>query len=127
MTIQDDFLKNIADGLSSGSIKIPAYLAYSTSTAVPLLSDTTLVGEVGDRTAFEVESPPDVFSKTWSTINSGATVPTAGIEYGSVAVMTKLESTDADNLMCSAITVPTITHTTSFDIESTITYTVGRL
>lgn len=125
--ILDEFLNEMADALLSGTSRIPAALAYSTDGTAVLASSTSLDGELGDRTVADNEASGISNTAQWSSIRSSTSVlGSTGDALNKLAVTAELESTDVDDLLFAEFVIPATAHTTSFDIETTFTFTFDR-
>lgn len=119
--ITDIFLEQVASALASETFTVPDYLTVGTEVITPAVTDTTLSGEIG----------PRVSSSITRTVNA--------VEFASIRSSTSVIDSTGDSLTSSAlfsassggdlftsVVLPSITHTSTFDIEFDWTFTVNR-
>lgn len=120
--ITDLMLNEMAKGLAGDSFVIPSHFAYSTDTVAITAAMTTISGEVSTRNAAgDVRTLNQV---NFSGIRSGTQVTSsAGITLKTLGVF----SASTSGTLLSAVTLPSILHTTTFDIDTEVNYTINRL
>jgi hypothetical protein len=119
--INDNLLNGVATLLSGGSFTIPSYLAFGSTTGTLTATDIITSGEF-DRNALSSDS------------NTTNTVTYIGSRLGSEAssqtinIISLVNSSTANgsNDIISNFLLPSVIHTTSFDINVEVTYTITR-
>ena len=118
----DQFLNEIAKAFNAESFVYPSYMLVSTDSAyTPAVTDTSVPGEVGSR-----------FSITRSRSNNVVTI--SGIRSGAVVTSTSGDvlyaygdnSAISSGTLTGVASLPSLTHTTSFDLEFQNQITVNR-
>lgn len=120
--ILDTFLNENAKAFAGESFVTPAYVAVGTGTAAITSTSTALSGEVGDaRGALSLSRTANVIE--FSGIRSGTGVNTSSGEYlNEIGIFSAVTS----GIMLSAITIPSILQTTTFDIDISGSFTWSR-
>lgn len=119
--ITDNMLTEMAKALAGESFVVPSHAAWATSSNPIVASMTTITSEVGSRT-----SVSDVRTGTtveFSGIRTGASVPVAA---GQQLFTVGLYSAATSGTLLSAVALPGITHTTTFDIDLDYSFTINR-
>ena len=119
--ITDTFLKQMASALASESYTVPSYLTVGTEVITPATTDTSLSGEIGPRGS--LSKTRTVNEVEFANIRSSTSVLES---TGDTLTSTALFSASTVGDMFSAIVLPSITHTSTFDIEFTWTFTINR-
>lgn len=119
--ITDNFLTGLAKFSAGESYDIPAYLTVSSDSDVTAAASTTsLLGEFGSRFSLAFDRTDDTVK--YSAVRSGAIVGSSGDVLTAVALFP--ESTGSG---CQLITVlPSLTQTSSFDIDFNMEVTFRR-
>lgn len=120
--ILDTFLNENAKAFAGESFVTPAYVAVGTGTTAITSSSTSLSGPVDDaRGALTLTRTANVLE--FSGLRSGTGVSTSSGEYlNEVGIFSALTS----GTMLSAITIPSILQTTTFDIDISGSFTWSR-
>ncbi len=111
----------MASALASESYTVPSYLTVGTEVITPATTDTSLSGEIGPRGS--LSKTRTVNEVEFANIRSSTSVLES---TGDTLTSTALFSASTVGDMFSAIVLPSITHTSTFDIEFTWTFTINR-
>lgn len=119
--ITDGMLTEMAKALASESYVVPSYAAWATSYNPITSSMTAITSEVGTRTT--ITDSRSGATVTFGGIRSGTSVPVpAGQTLYTLGAYSALTS----GTLLTAVSLPAIIHTTTFDIDLDITYTINR-
>ena len=119
MVFTDTGLIELAKALNGESNTIPSHVAFSSTVITPDTADTSIPGEL-DRSA---TSGTRVTNQvTFNALRSGATASSTGDYINTLGLFT---STSGGNLYAEAL-VPSVLHTTTFDLEIDWKVTIER-
>jgi hypothetical protein len=118
--ILDNFLTQMAKGINAESFVIPSHLAFATSVNTVTAGMTTITGEVPTRIA----APG---SRLSTVVTFSGTRPAASASaLGQPLVNLSLWSSSTGGTVLSAITIPTVLQTTTFDVYTEYSIEVAR-
>lgn len=119
--ITNTFLDRIAGLLNGESVLIPAYAAFSSDVITATTVMTSLPSELDDP-RLSVGKTRSGTTVTYSFIRSGAVVGSSGDYLNAMALIDSLTG----GYVLSAVTVPSLLHTSAFDVEVDWKVTVRR-
>lgn len=108
--ISDHFLEQIAAAINGESYDTPAYMAFSSSVITPDATATSLPTEIG-RDATTNSRVTNIV--TFSATKSGATVGAGGDRINSLGLV---DTSTGGTLFAQAL-VPSVLHTSTYDLE----------
>jgi len=119
--INDNFINQMAAVINGESITVPTYLAFGSTTGTLTSQDTVTSGEF-DRNLYTTRERTNNTTKlsflrsgTEVTTSSGQTINVIGLMTGSTA-----------GSLWSNVLVSSLLHTTAFDLDIELWYTVNR-
>jgi hypothetical protein len=119
--INDNLLNGVATLLAGGSFSIPSYLAFGSTTGTLTATDVITSGEF-DRNALTSDSNT---TNTVTYIGSRLAVE-ANSEAINILSLVNSSTVSGSNDIMSNFLLPSLIHTTSFDISIEVTYTITR-
>jgi len=122
MVVLNNMLDEVAKAIASDSYVMPSYLAFGSDVLTIAVSDSSITGEIGSRSAF-TDSPAGA-TVTFNAIRTGAVVASSDGEYLNAAYAI---SASTGGTLLSELTLPSLLHTTNFDIDTDWSFTVQRL
>lgn len=119
--IMDTFLNNIAKWINGESASIISHTAYTSTVITPATTDTSVQfsGEYDRTTASGTRNLNEV---SFNSVRSGAIASSGGDTINTVGLFNA--GTGAELL--AEATVPSLLHTTDFDVESDWVITIQR-
>lgn len=116
--IVDTFLNRIAGWMNGESANIPSYVAWSSSVITPAGTDTSVPSEYDESTA----SGSRILSvTTFNSLRSAVLASSSGDYINSIYLL----GSSSGTLLAEAL-VPSVLHTTTFDLEVDWALTVSR-
>lgn len=116
--IVDTFLNRIAGWLNGETANIPSYVAWSSSVITPAGTDTSVPSEYDESAA---TGSRVLTVTTFNSLRTGAIASSAGDYINSIYLLDSSTGT----LLAEAL-VPSVLHTTTFDLEVDWQLTVSR-
>ena len=122
MTVMNNMLTETAKAIAGESYSVMSHLAFSTDTSFAIaVSDSAISGESGDRIA--LSDSRSVATVTFNGTRTGALVASSD---GETLTGAGTLSASSGGTLFSEILLPSLLHTTSFDIEVDWAFTVQR-
>jgi hypothetical protein len=118
--ITDNFLNTIAGWVNGETATIPSFVAWSSSAITPAGTDTSLPSEYTTRTS--ASGTRTLNATTFNSTRLSTLATSTGDYINSLGLLT---ASTAGTLYAEAL-VPSILHTTTFDLEVDWTITVSR-
>lgn len=119
--IVDNFLTEMAKAMNGESTNMPSHLAYGSTTMTISTDTSSITGEFGSRDSITGARTTNVV--TFNGLKSGSTVGSSGETLFTFSLWNSSGSGD----LHSAVLVPSILHTSSFDIDTDWQFTVTRV
>jgi len=120
--ITDIFLEEVAKYMNAEASTTVSDLTFSSTVITPDATDTSVAGELGARVTTTNSRSSTVPTVTFIGTRSGAIASSSGDFVNLVALFT---ASSGGNLMAEAL-VPSVLHTTSFDLEVNWSITAAR-
>lgn len=120
--LTDNLLVDLAKYLNGESSELISHLAFSSDAITPSATDTSISGQLGSRVAVTGVRSSTEPTVTFSGLRSGAVASSDGDYVNLNALFT---SSTGGTLMAEAI-VPSVLHTTDYDLEVDWAITVAR-
>ncbi len=120
--LTDTFLEEVAKFLNNESATVVSHLTFSSDAITPDATDTSVSGELGTRISVSNSRSSSVPTVTFTGTRSGAVASSSGDFVNLAALFT---ASSGGNLMAEAI-VPSVLHTTDFDLEVDWSITAAR-
>lgn len=121
MVVLNNMLNEMAQALAGSSYVLPSYLAFGSDTLSISVSDSAITGEIGSRSA--TTNSTASASVTFNAIRTGASVASSAGESLNAAY---LISASSGGTLLSELTLPSLLHTTNFDIDTDWSFTFQR-
>lgn len=121
MTVLNNMLNEIAKGLASESNVVPSYLAFGSDVLSINVADSSITGEIGSRIA--TTDSRATATVTFNAIRTGASVASSSGERLNASY---LLSASSGGTLLSEVVLPSLLHTTTFDIETDWSFTIQR-
>lgn len=118
MVVNNNMLNYMAAALASETYDVPGALAVGTESIIPSASDTTLSGEIGDKIRFSNPARTNNEVEFNAVRTASDVIASTGDNIQSVAAF--VDTTGSD--LQTAVSIPGIIHTTSFELDITFTY-----
>jgi hypothetical protein len=119
--INNNLLNGIASLLTGGTFNIPSHLAFGSTTGTLTATDVVTSGEF-DRNALSSDSS----STNTATFIGSRTSVEANNEAINLISLVNSATVSGSNDIMSNFLMPSIIHSTSFDISIELTYTITR-
>jgi hypothetical protein len=119
--INDNFLNGMAGLLIGESVTIPSYLAFGSTTGTLTAQDTITSGEF-DRNIYTTTERIGNVSK-YSFLRTGGEVATSSGQY--INVIGLMNSSAGGSLWANTL-VSSLLHTTAFDLDIELWFTISR-
>lgn len=121
MTVYNNWLNEIAKAANGESAATLSHLAATTTTLTIDVTDTALTGETPTRTALTGSRVNNTV--TYTGTKTGASIATSD---GETLLGAGFLSASTGGTLLSAFTLPSLIHTTNYDIEFELSFTVQR-